>query len=73
MKFSILICGAGVAGLSTAHFLLRAGHAVTIVERSPTFRGGGQAVDVRGVALDGGARMGQLEAVRDNPTQLKGK
>ena len=72
MKFSILICGAGVAGLSTAHFLLRAGHAVTIVERSPTFRGGGQAVDVRGVALDVVERMGLLEAVRDYRTHLKG-
>jgi len=72
MKSSILICGAGVAGLSTAHFLLRAGHAVTIVERSPTFRGGGQAVDVRGVALDVVARMGLLDDVREHRTHLKG-
>lgn len=72
MKSSILICGAGVAGLSIAHFLLRAGHAVTVVERSPTFRGGGQAVDVRGVALDVVARMGLLDAVREHRTRLKG-
>ena len=72
MKSSILICGAGVAGLSTAHFLLSAGQAVTVVERSPTFRGGGQAVDVRGVALDVVARMGLLDAVRDHRTRLKG-
>ena len=72
MTSSILICGAGVAGLATAHFLLRAGHAVTVVERSSTFRGGGQAVDVRGVALDVVARMGLLDAVREQRTRLKG-
>ncbi|GLQ52600.1 FAD-dependent monooxygenase [Dyella flava] len=52
MKHSILISGAGVTGLALAYWLDRAGFTVTIVERSPGFRRGGQAVDVRGVALD---------------------
>ena len=52
MNRNILISGAGVTGLALACWLDRAGFAVTLVERSPAFRRGGQAVDVRGVALD---------------------
>src|SRR5580658_9556833 len=52
MNRNILISGAGVTGLALAYWLDRAGFAVTLVERSPAFRRGGQAVDVRGVALD---------------------
>jgi 2-polyprenyl-6-methoxyphenol hydroxylase-like FAD-dependent oxidoreductase len=52
MTKNILISGAGVTGLALAYWLDRAGFAVTIVERAPGFRRGGQAVDIRGVALD---------------------
>lgn len=50
-KLEILISGAGIAGLATAHFLLRAGHAVTVLERAPALRSSGQNVDVRGHGL----------------------
>lgn len=50
-QLNVLISGAGIAGLTTAHFLLRAGHSVTVIERAPALRASGQNVDVRGHAL----------------------
>jgi len=44
----ILVSGAGIAGPALAHWLVRAGHACTIVERASELRTGGQAVDFRG-------------------------
>ncbi|VXC34937.1 TspO and MBR related proteins [Sphingomonas sp. 8AM] len=49
MVSKVLITGASVAGNSCAWWLGRAGFDVTVVERAPTFRDGGQNVDVRGV------------------------
>ena len=72
MNGNVLISGAGVTGLALAFWLDRAGFAVTVVERGPAFRRGGQAVDIRGVALDVVKAMGlhpQAEALR---TRLKG-
>ena len=72
MNRNILISGAGVTGLALAYWLDRAGFAVTLVERSPAFRRGGQAVDVRGVALDVLKAMGlhcEADALR---TRSKG-
>lgn len=45
---NVLVCGASVAGPALAYWLQRAGHRVTVVERSAEFRRGGQNVDVRG-------------------------
>lgn len=59
----VVISGASVAGLTTAHLLASAGHVVTVVERSDRPRHGGVAVDVRGEALDVARRMGVLEAI----------
>lgn len=58
---SVLISGASIAGPTLAYWLRRHGFAVTVVERNPTLRPGGQAIDIRGVALQVVARMG-LEA-----------
>lgn len=69
---NILISGAGVAGLAVAYWLDRAGLAVTVVERAPALRRGGQAVDIRGVALDVVRAMGLLEEARALRTRLKG-
>lgn len=44
----ILISGASIAGPATALLLARQGHEVTIVERAPSLRPGGQTVDLRG-------------------------
>lgn len=68
----VLVSGAGVAGATAAHWLHRHGFAVTIVERAPAPRPGGQAVDVRGPACDVAARMGVLDDLRAARTAMRG-
>ena len=46
------ICGAGVAGPTLAHFLLRAGHEPVLIEEAAHFRSGGYVVDFWGVGYD---------------------
>jgi 2-polyprenyl-6-methoxyphenol hydroxylase-like FAD-dependent oxidoreductase len=72
MNGKVLISGAGVTGLALAYWLDRAGFTTTLVERSPGFRRGGQAVDIRGVALSVVDAMGLLDDVRALRTRLKG-
>ncbi|MFD6281377.1 FAD-dependent monooxygenase [Streptomyces sp. NPDC060209] len=69
---SVLISGGGIAGPALAYWLRRHGFAVTVVERGPGLRPGGQAVDVRGVALDVIERMGLLEPARRVRTRMRG-
>ena len=71
-ELNILISGASIAGLSTAYWLIKYGCNVTIVERAKHIRPGGQAVDVRGPALEVAERMGILNDIRNNGTKLKG-
>ncbi|WP_413760600.1 FAD-dependent monooxygenase [Streptomyces sp. MMBL 11-3] len=59
-----VISGASIAGLSAAHWLRRIGWEVTLLERAPAFRDGGQNVDVRGVAREVLDRMGLFDAVK---------
>ncbi|GAA0548151.1 FAD-dependent monooxygenase [Paractinoplanes ferrugineus] len=67
-----VISGASIAGLSAAFWLRRTGWAVTVVERAPEFRDGGQNVDVRGVAREVLRRMGLFEAVKAQNTTETG-
>ncbi|TDD18880.1 FAD-dependent monooxygenase [Nonomuraea diastatica] len=61
----VLISGASVGGPALAHWLARYGFAVTVVEKAPALRLGGQAVDFKGEAhLTVLARMGVLDDVR---------
>jgi 2-polyprenyl-6-methoxyphenol hydroxylase-like FAD-dependent oxidoreductase len=69
---TVLISGASVAGLTLAHWLCRRGYAPTVVERAPALRPGGQALDVRGVALDVIDRMGLLADARAARTRMGG-
>ncbi|MEX2969101.1 FAD-dependent monooxygenase [Streptomyces sp. C184] len=69
---TVLISGASVAGLTLAHWLRRRGFAPTVVERAPGVRPGGQAIDVRGVALDVLDRMDLLAPAREARTRLRG-
>ncbi|MEV7093607.1 FAD-dependent monooxygenase [Amycolatopsis sp. NPDC051045] len=69
---NVLISGAGVAGGTLAWFLARAGFAVTVVDRAPGPRSGGQAIDVRGVALDVVDRMGLGDRMRAVRTRMRG-
>jgi 2-polyprenyl-6-methoxyphenol hydroxylase-like FAD-dependent oxidoreductase len=72
MKPSILISGAGVAGLATAYWLTRFGFPCTLVERAHSLRTGGQAVDVRGIAVDVLRAMRLESAVRARRTRTLG-
>ncbi|MFY9837797.1 MAG: FAD-dependent monooxygenase [Xanthobacteraceae bacterium] len=56
--------GASIAGPALAYWLSRYGFGVTLVERAPTIRTGGYAIDIRGTAIDVIDRMGILPAVR---------
>lgn len=60
----VLICGAGCAGPALAFWLVRAGHAVTVVERSPDLRTSGAQIDLREQGIDIARRMGLLEKIR---------
>ncbi|MGN9843113.1 FAD-dependent monooxygenase [Nonomuraea sp. H19] len=62
---TVLISGASIAGPALAHWLIRYGFTVTVVEKAPALRPGGQAVDFKGethrTVL---TRMGILEDVQ---------
>ncbi|GAA4199693.1 FAD-dependent monooxygenase [Streptosporangium oxazolinicum] len=66
---TVLISGASIAGPALAYWLSRSGHTVTVVEKAPALRPGGQAVDFKGethrVVLE---RMGILREVRRRQT-----
>lgn len=70
--FEVLISGASVAGTTLAYWLGRHGYSVTVVERHPGLRPGGQAIDVRGPALTVLDRMGLLAAAADRKTGIRG-
>ncbi|WP_198651571.1 FAD-dependent monooxygenase [Dyella sp. C11] len=69
---NVLISGAGVAGLALAYWLDKAGFETTIVEVNPAFRRGGQAIDIRGVALDVVKAMGLLDKADALRTRNRG-
>ncbi|MDR2997517.1 MAG: FAD-dependent monooxygenase [Microbacterium sp.] len=65
----ILISGASIAGPALARWLGRNGFDVTVVEKAPALRPGGQAVDFKGrTHLDLLARTGILDEVRAHQT-----
>ena len=68
----VLVSGASIAGPALAHWLSRRGAGVTLVERSPGLRPGGQAVDARGVAREVIRRMGLDAALRAVYTNTAG-
>ncbi len=69
---NILISGASIGGPALAYWLSRHGFDVTVVERSAALRSGGQAIDVRGPALDVAERMGILDDIRRMSTSIRG-
>jgi 2-polyprenyl-6-methoxyphenol hydroxylase-like FAD-dependent oxidoreductase len=69
---TVLISGASIAGPALAYWLKRNGFVPTLVERAPKPRPGGQAIDIRGKALDVVERMGLLDPARAKRTQMKG-
>lgn len=73
VEAKILISGASIAGPALAFWLNRYGFRVTIVERAPSLRPGGQAVDLRGTAKEVARRMGLDERIRAACTDTKGE
>ena len=72
MNERILISGASIAGLTTAHWLARHGFHPTIVERAPGLRPGGNGVDLRDQAVDIAEHMGIMPQVRAAATDVQG-
>lgn len=68
----VLITGASIAGPALAYWLSRQGMDVTVVERAPAFRDGGQTIDVRGAGRVVVQRMGLEERIRANTTHEQG-
>lgn len=63
-----LISGASIAGPALASWLITYGWRVTVVERAPELRTGGQNIDVRGAGRTVARRMGIEDAIRDATT-----
>ncbi|MCG8927943.1 FAD-dependent oxidoreductase [Lentzea sp. CC55] len=60
-----LVVGAGIAGLTSAWWLERAGWDVLVVERAPSFRTGGYMIDFFGPGHEVARRMGLLPALEE--------
>ncbi|MCR3749108.1 FAD-dependent oxidoreductase [Lentzea californiensis] len=58
-----LVVGAGIAGLTSAWWLERAGWDVSVVEKAPSFRAGGYMIDFFGPGHEVARRMGLLPAL----------
>ena len=73
-RLRILISGAGIAGPCLAYWLAktRLNASVTVMERSPVPRATGQAIDIRGPAIEIIKRMKLEEAVRSRGTTEEG-
>lgn len=61
---SVVISGAGVAGLAAAWWLARAGWSVTVVERASDLRTGGYMMSLSGPGHAAAARMGLLPKLK---------
>ncbi|GAA4283681.1 FAD-dependent monooxygenase [Brevibacterium daeguense] len=71
MARSVVICGAGIAGLSLAHELVRHRWDVTIVERAPGPREQGYMMDFFGPGYVAAERMGILDRLRELSYDVK--
>ena len=68
---TVLVSGAGIAGVTLAYWLSRHGFVPTVVERSPAPRSGGYKIDIRGAALRVVERMGLLDDIRAHATGVR--
>ncbi len=67
----ILVIGAGIAGPAVCYWLKRFGFSPTLIEKSSSLRKGGQAVDIRGVAVDIVKKMGIYGQICNMRTQIE--
>ena len=68
---TVLISGAGIAGLTLAYWLKRHGFVPTLVEKSPYPRTGGYKIDLRGVAIEILKQMNIYSAIIEHRTVIK--
>lgn len=61
----VIIVGAGLAGLTLALCLGRAGHQVRLLERSPSLREEGYMIDFFGSGYDVAERLGLLPTLEE--------
>ena len=72
-KLKVLIVGASVAGPTAAYWFAKAGASVTVIERFPELRKGGQNIDIRTAGVTVMRRMrGMEEAVRSKIVPIEG-
>jgi len=71
-KPEVLIAGASVAGPCLAHWLVRAGCNVTIVEKTPQLQTNGQSIDIRNDGVRIMRKMDIEEKVKAKTTSEKG-
>ena len=71
-RLRVLISGAGIGGPVLAYWLSKAGHSVTIIERSPSLRKEGQTVDITGQGLDVIKWMNLIDVIHDRSTKEVG-
>lgn len=71
MGRSAVICGAGIAGLSLAHELVRHRWDVTVVERAPGPREQGYMMDFFGLGYLAAERMGLLERLHELSSEVE--
>lgn len=64
----ILISGASIAGPTLAYWLAEYGFEVTLIEKAPELRLGGQNIDVKGPAKEIAAMMGIEDQIRERNT-----
>lgn len=69
---TVLISGAGVAGLTLACWLKDYGFVPTLVEKNPQLRFGGYKIDIRGAAIDVVKRMGIYPHIVESRTDIQG-
>ena len=58
----VLVVGASIAGPMAAYWLAKAGREVTIIERHPALRSGGQNIDIRTCGVTVVRKIPGLEA-----------
>jgi 2-polyprenyl-6-methoxyphenol hydroxylase-like FAD-dependent oxidoreductase len=63
-KMKILIVGAGIGGLTLAHWLHQAGHTPIVVEKADSIRTEGYIIDFTGTGWDVANRMGLIPALQ---------
>ncbi len=70
-KNKILVIGAGIAGPALCYWLKRFGFSPVLIEKSAAARKGGQALDLRGVAIDLAKKMGIYKRVCEMRTRIE--